>query len=729
MDRIVRIAIPSPLRRTFDYLFPENFKLGDLTPGMRLKVPFGRSTMIGVLLEVTHDSRVDASRLKPVLAVLDEQPLLPPDLLALMTWASAYYHYPIGEAILGALPARLRQGHASRINRPRVWRLTAQGMAIHPSGLTRAPRQEQLLTLLHRYPHGLQTETLKENGQRDVMRDLAKKGWVEASEQAATHLYNPISETPPDMNAAQRAAVASISIAQGFQTFLLDGVTGSGKTEVYLRIIEQVLARGMQALVLVPEIGLTPQLVERFRRRLSTPIAVLHSALGDRERLQSWLRAREGSVGVVIGTRSAVFTPLLKPGIFIIDEEHDLSLKQQDGFRYHARDVAILRARQAGIPIVLGSATPSLESLHNCQQGNYLRLVLPERAGAAQTPPIDVVDLRQQAMEGNLSQALLKIIDHHLPRGEQVLLFLNRRGYAPTFLCHACAWAAVCARCDAHLVMHRGARSVLRCHHCAAEQHPPERCPNCAGVDLRTQGYGTERVEQTLARRYPAVTITRIDRDSTRRKGALEAMLDSAQTGSSQILIGTQMLAKGHHLPDVTLVGILDADQGLFGADFRASERMAQIIVQVAGRAGRSLKPGRVVIQTHYPDHPLLRTLIDEGYPGFAVAALRERSRTQLPPYTYLALLRAEAIDATLPESFLRQAQQQLQDAKNIQIWGPVPAPMERRAGRYRAQLWIQAQQRADLHKALRLWMPRLEALKLGRKVRWSLDIDPMETL
>jgi len=515
-----------------------------------------------------------------------------------------------------------------------------------------------------------------------------------------------------------------------FHAFLLEGVTGSGKTEVYLRVIQQVIAQGRQALVLLPEIGLTPQMIARFRSRLRVPVALYHSALSDRERLDTWLMAAGGEAPVILGTRSAVFIPLQRPGLLIIDEEHDLSYKQQDGFRYHARDVAVMRARQEDVPVLLGSATPSIESLFNAQRGRYRRLALPERAGNALHPRLKLLDIRQRPLEDGMSEPLIKAMELHLAQDNQVLVFLNRRGYAPTVLCHDCGWVAKCGRCDAHLVMHHH-DNVLRCHHCGSQRPAPVQCPACGSREIRVLGQGTERVEKTLQRLFSHHQVLRIDRDSTRRKGAMQSLLDKVHGGKPMILIGTQMLAKGHHLPNVTLVGVLNADYGLFSADFRASERMAQTIVQVAGRAGRSDKPGTVVIQTHHPDHPLLLSLIEHGYPAFAESLLEERRQAELPPYSSMALIRAESTQRNAAQDFLVQALQAAEKsaAPHVQLFGPVPAPMERRAGRYRAQLLIQAAQRNHLHRLLNDWIPRLEALPDARRVRWSLDVDPMELL
>ncbi len=726
---ILRIAVPSPLRLCFDYLPPENYDGPQLVPGMRVKVPFGRSILVGILVELAKQAQIETRRLKRALAVLDKDALIPSDILALMHWASAYYHYPVGEVIASALPGLLRQGHAARQRGSTIWLLTAAGNAIDPESLPRAPRQTALLKLLQARSAGLSLAEITQGQWRPVLASLLAKGWVEEQESFAVPA-RPACEPQHILNPAQLDAVEAVSAARGFQAFLLEGVTGSGKTEVYLRLMQDVITAGRQAMLLVPEIGLTPQLIQSLERRFQAPVAVMHSKLNDQERLRAWLMARDGSAAILLGTRSAVFTPLLRPGIFIIDEEHDLSFKQQDGFRYHARDVAVLRAQRAAVPIILGSATPSLESLYNVSQQRYQHLTLPHRAGNAVPPKITLLDVRHQPMQAGLSPSLLTQMTQHLERNEQVLLFLNRRGYAPTLLCHECGWFAACTRCDARMIFYHQ-QKLLRCHHCGAERHVPQSCPACASTQLLAWGQGTERVEEALTQHFPEIRVVRIDRESTRRKGKMQALLEHVQEGQRQILIGTQMLAKGHHLPNVTLVGILDADHGLFGVDFRSTERMAQLIVQVAGRAGRSDKPGQVIIQTHHPEHPLLRTLITQGYPAFAQAALGERQQAELPPYSSISLLRAEAVQATLPQNFLEQARQQalLIKRKNIQFLGPVPAPMERRAGRYRAQLLLQAGQRAELQRFLAAWIPQLETLPLARKVRWSIDVDAMEMI
>ena len=727
---VLQIAVPSPLHHGFDYLPPEGGDVSQLRPGMRLRVPFGRRSAVGVLLNIADMSAFPRQRLRRALEVLDPRPIITTDLMALACWASAYYHHPIGEVLSTVLPVALRKGGAAHRRGMAVWRLTRAGHAIAPESLRRAKRQADLLAALAAQPDGLTAAQLRQQGiyRTAALSALCDKGWIERIDRSVeqNHL-KPVAG--PALDAAQQAAVTAIQQAQGFSPMLLQGVTGSGKTEVYLRAMQHSLARDQQTLVLVPEIGLTPQLVRRFEQRLAVPLAVMHSGMTDRERLDAWLAAADGSARVILGTRSAVFTPLARPGLFIVDEEHDPSLKQQEGFRYSARDLLIWRARHLAIPVVLGSATPSLESLHNAHQGRYRVLVLPERAAGARAPHIQLLDVRAQPMDHQLSRPLITEMGRHLEAGGQVLLFLNRRGYAPTLICHDCGWVAECHRCDAHLVLHQAA-GELRCHHCGSRTRLHARCPACGGGDLRGLGSGTERVERALRQQFPGRCVLRIDRDNVRGKGRLADLLTQAREGDAQILLGTQMLAKGHHFPGVTLVGILDTDQGLFSADFRSGERMAQMLIQVAGRAGRADRPGRVLIQTHHPDHPLLRLLVECGYDDFARAALSEREAAGLPPFSSIALLRAEAVSREAPETFLTAAREQAQarGGDEVALWGPVPAPMERRQGRFRAQLMLVSQQRRALQRLLNDWVPCLAHMGSARRVRWSLDVDPIAT-
>jgi primosomal protein N' (replication factor Y) len=728
---ILHIAVPSPLRRQFDYLPPAGTDPSTLKPGIRVRVPFGRTTRIGILLDTGGHTDVPADKLKPATELLDDEPVLEPAIMVLAEWAARYYHHPVGDVMASALPVLLRQGQPPVPRGSSCWLPTDAGRQTDIRDLKRAPRQASILERLRSCEEAVPTAVLLDGGSDAPLRSLEQKGLARRITVASggTMIARKTREALT-LNTPQQQAVDAVSDSlDDFQAWLLYGVTGSGKTEVYLQLIERVLAAGRQTLLLVPEIGLTPQLLRRFEKRFDTTISLLHSGMSDSDRLNAWLAARSGMAGIVIGTRSAIFTPLARPGLIIIDEEHDGSFKQQEGFRYSARDLALVRARNEDVPIVLGSATPSLESLHNARSGRYQLLELPDRIGQRHAP-IELLDIRGQAMDEGISAALRERIRAHLKRGQQVMLFLNRRGFAPAMLCHDCGWVADCPRCDAHMTLHQGSQR-LRCHHCGTESRIPAQCPSCHSDDLRAVGHGTERLEQTLSALFPDAGIIRIDRDSTRRKGELDRLLEQARTGQGQILLGTQMLAKGHHFPDVTLVALIDTDQGLFSADFRASEKMTQLILQVAGRAGRAEQPGEVLIQTHHPDHMLLLALRCGDYTPVAESTLQEREQAQLPPFSHIALLRAESTDRQAALDMLEQAAELARDllGTQIELLGPVPAPMEKRAGRYRAQLWLQSLRRNDLHTFLDRWLPRLEDLPTARKVRWSIDIDPVDSL
>ena len=725
---ILRVAVPAPLYQTFDYLPPDGIAAGQLLPGVRLRVPFGQGERCGVLLELLPHTGDHGRTLKQALALLDPAPLFSAGDLAFLRWAGRYYQHPLGEVIANALPVRLRKGEPALPLSVRCWQLTDSGRAQSPSALKRAPRQAAVLgQLLEQDGAIAQAQLYQLCGPcGPTLQAMQHKGWLRMQEQLPPVASGSIIEAPP-LNRDQQVAVEAVE-RERFATYLLDGITGSGKTEVYLALAGQVLEAGRQVLILAPEIGLTPQLIQRFERRLGIHLAVLHSGLSEGERERAWHLARTGHASVLLGTRSALFTPLPRLGLIVVDEEHDLSFKQQEGFRYSARDLAVIRGQRSNCPVLLGSATPSLESLQNAAAGRYRHLTLLQRAGGARTARMDLLDIRSLRMEAGLSPLLLQKLEETLAAGNQALIFLNRRGYAPILTCHDCGWVAQCRRCDARMTLHAASR-LLWCHHCGSQRRRDPTCPECQSDDLRSLGQGTERVEEALSRHFPGVGIARIDRDTTRRKGSLDRLLDGIRTGEYSLLLGTQMLAKGHHFPDVTLVGILDVDQGLFGADYRAAERMAQQIVQVAGRAGRAEKPGRVLIQTRHPDHPMMQLLVRQGYAAFSREALAEREAALLPPFSYQALLRAEAPHEPAPEDFLEQAREQAATlgGESVQLWGPVPAPMERRAGRFRAHLLLQADQRTDLQRLLSVWVPRLRALKSARRVRWSIDVDPQE--
>ncbi len=724
---ILKIALDTPLRRVFDYLPPEEPHPNPLKAGVRVRVPFGRRQLIGVLVGIADDSALPDAKLKVALEILDSDPVFDAVTLELLCWAADYYHHAIGEVIAAALPAALRAGELAE-ERVELWSLSEAGLHQYRAQAQRlGPRQRALLTALAL--HGPATVGLLGVAcRRAQLAQLAKRGWAVANVETPQPVRVVQRPSEVTLTPEQARAVDAIRDSHGrFAAHLLYGVTGSGKTEVYLRTIAGILDNGGQALVLVPEIALTPQLVERFRQRFSAGIVVLHSGLAATLRRDAWRSAHRGLARIIIGTRSAVFTSMPHLKLIVVDEEHDASYKQQEGFRYSARDLAVWRAQRAKIPIVLGSATPSLETLDNAAQGRYAKWLLPQRPGAARPPRTGLVDLRKHACEQGLSRPALEAIGRHLHAGGQAIVFLNRRGYAPALFCNACGWVAACAHCDARMTLHRRA-GQLRCHHCGAVAAVPSACANCA-LPLSPVGQGTERVEETLARLFPGAGLARLDRDTTAGRGAMEALLHKVHSGTARILVGTQMLTKGHHFPDVSLVLILDADQGLFASDFRATERLAQTIIQVAGRAGRGERPGEVLIQTAFPEHPLLTRLITAGYEGFAEIALEERRAAEWPPYSRLAMLRAEARSESQLDQFLTSAAAcgaRLADSA-IQVLGPAQALIARRADHYRAHVLIEAPARRALKRFLTQWLPAVEALPAPSGIRWSVDVDPLE--
>ena len=726
----LHVALPVPLRKTFDYSIPASLH-GTPHIGARVRVPFGKRELIGVILAVDEHTDSPVDKIKPARHLVDAHSLFSPQLMQLLTWAAHYYHYPIGEVFSTALPTLLRQGEDLYDNLTH-WRLTTLGLNFPANALRGAKQQSAWQALVPHGTHGISEDFLKRLGiERTTLLALAKKELTEEFGQHETKLGTPqlkYAESPITANSEQETAIAAITRNLGqFKTFLLDGVTGSGKTEVYLQSIASCLAKHQQALVLVPEIGLTPQTVARFRARFAVETVMLHSGLTDRERLRAWRRAYLGHAAIIIGTRSTIFTPLPHLGLVIVDEEHDLSFKQQEGFRYNARDLAVLRAQLAQCPVVLGSATPSLESLANAKAGRYEHLWLKERAATLTPTTIKLIDLRGQKLQAGLTSALKEAIATRLKKDEQVIIFLNRRGFAPVLLCHDCAWQAKCPRCDAKITLHRNPVR-LHCHHCGFSQQVPSHCPECQSKELRAIGAGTVRVEEALQELFPKVPVHRIDRDSTRKKDSWHNLYADIETNKAAILVGTQMLAKGHHFANVTLVALLEADSGLLGADFRAGERVAQLITQVAGRAGRAHKAGLVLLQSHQPEHPLLQQLLASGYQGFAELALNERQAIGLPPYGYLALLRAEANYPETALNFLTEAMsrgQVLADAP--EFWGPIPAPMEKKAGIFRAHLLVKHVQRSALQRFLSTWLSMVEELPDAKKVRWAIDVDPQE--
>jgi primosomal protein N' (replication factor Y) len=657
---IVSVAVPSPLRRAFDYLVPQDINFVPVI-GARVVVPFGRQTLIGIILDLKNSSTLAIEKLKPITQILDQQPLFSTSLLELLHWASNYYQYPIGMLFDAALPGWLRKQQSLEIP-------------------------------------------------------------------ATTIPKTIITANSFELNNAQQTAIAAVQSSFGtFKTFLLDGVTGSGKTEVYMQLIAAALQQQKQVLMLIPEINLTPQTLQRFEERFKTPIAVLHSQISEKKRAMAWLQAKAGVAPIILGTRLAAFTPLLNPGLFIIDEEHDLSFKQQDHFRYSARDLLLKRAQLEHCPVVLGTATPSLETWQNVNAQKYQHLILPERAGKAVKPEIEIIDVRHKQLQAGISNNLLAQIKQHLDNKGQVLLFLNRRGYAPVLMCFNCGWHQSCKRCDSNMIFHYNSK-ILRCHHCEAKTYIPDVCPECKDPGLNTVGLGTQQIEASLKMHFPNANIARVDRDSINNKKQLQEMLDKVHDQTTNILIGTQMLAKGHHFPNLSLVAIVDIDSALFSADFRATERVGQLITQVAGRAGRGTKLGKVVLQTTHPDNPLLTTLIHKGYHEFLRLLLEERKFTNLPPFSYQVLFRAETKQPSKANQFLQFIKELLiQHQPKVSCLGPIAAPMEKRQGFYRAQLLLQAAQRKTLQELLAIITPKIEEQKVAKSVRWNIDVDPLD--
>ena len=725
---IVRVALAVPLPRFFDYLYPP-----DLTPivGGRVLVPFGSQKRVGIVVDLPASSDVAKEKLKPIIDVLDAESLFNSTTWDWLAWSANYYRAALGDVLFQALPVKLRNGESAVKNDRTFWRITDLGKQALESGeLKRAKKQIEALNLLltqdlekgnNEISSAIWSALKGKDYVEEIIVPTEQKSWQQTlGDNPLVNLDNRLT-----LNKQQALAFSQLLFQEGFNVWLLEGVTGSGKTEIYLQYIEEALKKGKQVLVLVPEIGLTPQTVRRFQARFNVEIDVLHSNLNDTQRLNVWERARTGQSAIVIGTRSALFTQFSDLGLIILDEEHDGSFKQQDGWRYHARDLGIVLAQKLNIPILLGSATPSLESVNNVQNGKYHHLVLSKRAGNATALRQFVIDLKHQRIQNGLSEPLLQRMQEHLEKGNQVLLFLNRRGFAPVLLCHECGWIDECHHCEKPYTYHQHQR-VLRCHHCGAQKTVPMQCGHCGSTHLVTTGLGTEQLEETLKARFPQYNIARIDRDSTARKGKLEGYLEDIQQGKSQILIGTQMLAKGHHFPNVTLVALVNVDNALFSLDFRAEERLAQLYVQVAGRSGRAEKQGEVVLQTHYPDHPLLTTLLEKGYQAFAEETLKLRHNMGLPPFSFQALFKAQCRHSEEAENALSQLASFFYEQKieGLQVLGPIPAPFSKKAGQYRWQLLLQHTSRKQLQSALSRYSPEL--IK-SSQVRLILDVDPLD--
>ena len=733
---IARVALPVAAATLFDYWLPEGLAV---ERGALVRVRLAKRTLVGVVAEIAPTSEVARERLQPVVEVIGNVSALPVDLLALADFVSTYYQEPLGLVLGQMVPplaaTRELSGSARRVAAP--LRFTAQGEETLAATLGRAPRSRALYEEWKAAPGAVLTieaQAALPPHLKHAVRRWQTAGWAESVPRHAPGLSSEGRDerVGAPLNPDQQRAFATICKARDtFAPFLLQGVTGSGKTEVYLAAACECIAAGGQVLILVPEISLTPQFEQRIASALpSRKTVTLHSGLPAGERLRHWRAAAVGEADLVLGTRLAVFAPLPRLALVVVDEEHDPSFKQQDGVRYHGRDVAVWRARQRGVPVVLGSATPALETLVHAQRGRYGWLKLPLRAVAPSRLPqlVFIPNRDAQAMEG-IGAPLVAAIEARLLRGEQSLVFINRRGFAPSLLCSSCGWQAGCPRCSARLVVHRDA-GQLRCHHCGHAERLPRGCPDCGNVDLLPLGHGTQRLERALAGRFPGARIARVDRDSTRRRGAFAAVSDRVHAGDVDILVGTQMLAKGHDFPRLTLVGVLGADNALYSADFRATERLAALLFQVSGRAGRRDLPGEVIVQTDFPAHPLARALAAHDYESYAEVLLAERRAATLPPFAHLALVVAEAPRRDAVDAFLAAASDAgravaSDESVAVEVFPPVPASMPRRAGLERGQVLAQAIERGAMQRFLPRWRDAIAALP-GRRVRWALDVDPL---
>lgn len=737
---ILKIALDVPLDRLFDYV--SNGQLAHI--GQRVLVPFGRKQLIGIVMDFAEKSEFPLEKLKAVIQVFQDEAPLDQHTLNLIQFSADYYHYPFGQALLSVLPARLKQIAPAKSRESFVYKLTEAGKEF---SLDELGKRQQVL---RRVLHALQTQKMLTDSDLTALSATAKKsmqtlmadGLAFAEKTTANkalvsaNLQTNAMPQLPQLNTEQQSAVSQILAEKNsFIPWLLHGITGSGKTEVYIRLIQAVLSPenranvDAQVLVLVPEINLTPQLEARFKSRFPAFLLVsLHSNLSESERLLHWQLAQSGEAKIVIGTRLSTFTPMPNLKMLIIDEEHDASYKQQDSMRYHARNVAMVRAQRLNIPIILGSATPSLETWHNVKTNKYRYIALNQRAvSAAQLPEIHCVDTSKVHLQQGFTPQLLQALRSRLARKEQSLIFMNRRGFSPVLLCSACQWIAPCTRCSSRLVVHLKERK-LRCHHCNFEQKIPLQCPSCGNPDLHPTGLGTQRLEETLAQLLPEARIARIDRDSTTRKNALVEILNRVHRQEIDILVGTQMLAKGHDFPNLTLVGVMDTDQALYSPDFRASERLFAQLMQVAGRAGRADKKGEVLIQTEFPFHPLFNALRKQDYVDFANAELEGRQLVNFPPHIHTALLRAESNRFTMVMQFLEAAfAHAYMQHQQVTVYEPVRPQMERMKGMERAHMLLQSSSRGALQHVLKNTVSHLRAHPLASKVRWAMDVDPLE--
>lgn len=725
MGVIVKVCIPHTMRDAYDYYGNTLTEIG-----IRVLVPFRKQNRIGIVVGYTETAKIPLGKIKPIISALDSSPFLTNEILELCRWVSRYYQSPLSEVIALAIPKKLRQGKPDEIPKTPYYQLAVTADAAHQLIRASAKKQQALVNFLAKENSPISKKKVLEQGfQLTQIQTLLKLKILIAHEQFEPIEVNTLvlAEAMPHTLTDEQEIVIGKILAQlhTYHCFLLHGITGSGKTEVYMQVAAKMLALGKQVLILVPEIGLTPQLLTRFSNRFQQPMAILHSNLSDGERSTAWLSAREGMARLIIGTRTAIFTPMADLGLIIIDEEHDPSFKQMEGVRYSARDTALIRAYQQNIPIILGSATPSLESLHNCEQKKYTLLSLNQKAITSASLHYQILDIRNQYLKHGLSIQALEAIKTHLHQGNQVLIFINRRGFAPVILCHQCGWMADCQACDSHLTLHRKIGKLI-CHHCGLMQKIPTSCQNCHAPELLPIGAGTQRIQEFLMTQFPNTSILRTDRDEVSQKDAFHEHLARINSGDVQLIVGTQMLAKGHHFPKLTLVVVIDTDAGFYNQDFRALERLGQLLTQVAGRAGRAELPGEVLIQTHLPQHPLLNLLIQEGYHAFAQSLLTLRQQAQLPPYQHLAVIRAQGKTPAKVLEFLEGIRIKL-NVEHLALFGPAPSPLAKKAGTFRMQLLVKSHNRKILQEALTQTRGWLAQNHFGSNIRWNIDVDPAD--
>ncbi|BCE02524.1 primosomal protein N' [Marinicellulosiphila megalodicopiae] len=718
MTLFVEVALPVRVNTPFTYQLSTD---EPLDAGTRVLVPFNAKQLVGIVLCCKNEIDFDPKKVKPVTKVLDTTPALSADMLELARWVSQYYHYRLGECLSLMLPKGLRGDNPAQKSTVSVTQLTDKGKLVHPNQLAKKPKQQAWLSQLNSQAAISSKQATSLELSPSSRNTLIKQGLVVKTDLPIPILHNQATDPNAlELNTEQQTVLDNIALDAGFQCHLIFGVTGSGKTEVFLQLMQQVLDQNKQVLILVPEISLIDQTIKRLKARFDTTFALLHSGLNDTQRNDAWLDARSGDARIVLGTRSSVFCTLPDLGLIIVDEEHDGAYKQNDTLRYHGRDVAIVRAQKQNIPVVLASATPSLESLHNALNNRFVLHRLTQRAANAQMPFIEMVNLKQHEPVDGISQPLHSRIQQHLEHNKQVLLFLNRRGFAPTVMCTECGWQAVCHQCDARLTLHK---NQLICHHCNQSQPILRQCKSCSSHSLTAIGNGTVRSEMYLETHFPNTHIIRLDKDSTQTKDALKTQLEIISNGEPCIIIGTQMLAKGHHFDQVTLVGVLDCDSGLFSADFKGEERTLQLLTQVAGRSGRAKDLGEVLIQTYHPTHPLFQAIENNQYEFYAQQLLDARHDMLLPPFNFSALIQADHQYAYTAESALI-ALKQIPLPPQVDCIGPMPAFMAKLANRYRFHLVLKSQHRSQLHMAITILQ---NALQKQSKVRWFIDVDPNE--